>query len=476
VRTPLLGAAYASRSLNLAAQRCINLYPELVETKDGKSVGALYGVPGETLLATIGTGPHRGSFARAGGLLYVVSGSGVYSVTTSWVATQIGTIGTTSGPVCMIDNGTQIAIFDGVAGYCWNGTKFTTIALPATGPVSAAYQDGFGLINQLGTQTWWQSNYKDLSTWNALNFGTKDAKPDWVQAIGDKNREVWLFGQEYTEVWVNAGVSGFAFQRLQGVFIQAGCVAPFSVANIDESLIWLGSNQYGQGVVFVSEGYRAKVVSTHAIANAIQGYVRAGITIADAIGFVYQEDGHIFYMLTFPSANATWCWDQATGLWHQRAAFVNGAFNRHDANSYAYFGGRHVIGDWQSGNLYALDLEVYTDNGRPRKWLRSWRALPPNKVAEEPMTFDSLQVDMETGITAPAGTDPQVALRWSDDGGHNWSNQELADWGATGATANRVRWTRLGQTMESTGLDRTFEVSSSDPVRVALIGASMEVS
>ena len=475
MKTPVLGGAYMSRSANLANQRCINLYPELVETKDGKAVGGFYSVPGETLLASVGTGPHRGSRARPGGLLYVVSGSGLYSVAAStWASTLLGNLGTSTGPVCIIDNGTQIAVFDGVAGYCWTGTAFVAISLPATGPVSANYQDGFGLVNQLGTQTWWQSNYKDLTTWNALNFGTKDAKPDWVVAIGDKNREVWLFGQEYTEVWVNAGVSGFTFQRLQGVFLQAGCCATFSVANIEESLIWLGSNEYGQGVVLVSEGYRAKRVSTHAIEYAIKGYVAAGLTISDAIGYVYQDAGHTFYVLTFPSANVTWTWDMVTGLWHERAAFVNGAFNRHDGTSYAFYGGRHVIGDWQSSNLYALDLEVYTDNGRPRKWLRSWRALPPNKASTEPVTFDSLQLDLETGMTVPAGTNPQIALRWSDDGGNSWSNEHLEAWGVTGATANRVKWRRLGQTRESTGLDRTFEISSSDPVRAALIGADME--
>lgn len=470
MKTPFLGSAYTSRSRNLAAQRCINLYPELVETRDGKNIGAFYSVPGETLLATIGAGPHRGAHVIPGGLLYVVSGNGLYSVNSSWVATLLGTLSTSSGPVSMIDNGTQVAVFDGSAGYCWTGTVFQTISLPFTGPVSANYQDGFGIVNQLGTATWWQSNYKDLTTWGALNFGTADAKPDWVTAIGDKNREVWLFGQNSTEIWVNAGASGFAFQRLQGVFIENGCVATFSVAKMDESLIWLGSNEYGQGMVFISEGYRAKPITTHAIAHAIESYS----AISDAIGYVYQQDGHNFYVLTFPTANVTWCWDQSTGLWHQRAAFVGGSFNRHDSNSYAFYNGRHVVGDWQSGNLYALDLDNYTDNGRPMKWVRSWRALPANKAAERPMAFDLLQVDLETGITVPAGMNPQIALRWSDDGGNSWSNEHLQAWGVTGATANRVRWRRLGSTRDSTGLDRTFEISSSDPVRAALIDASME--
>lgn len=471
MKTPFLGSAYTSRSSNLADQRCINLYPELIETKDGKAVGGFYGVPGETLLATIGAGPHRGAHAVPNGLLYVVSGSGVYSVSSSWVATLLGSLGTSTGPVSIIDNGTQVAFFDGTAGYVWTGTAFQAISLPFTGPVVGRFQDGFGLVNQLGTQTWWQSNYKDLTTWNALNFGTADAKPDPIAGLGNLHRESWLMGTQGTEVWINAGVSGFAFQRLQGVYIESGCCAPMSIVRMDESLVWLGSTgEYGQGIVMKSNGYRPERISTHAIEYAIKSYA----TISDAIAYCYQDAGHYFYVLTFPTANATWVWDQSTGLWHQRAAFVGGALNRHDGNSYAFYAGRHVVGDWQSGNLYGLDLEVYTDNGRPRKWVRAWRALPPGKASELPVEFDSLQVDMESGITTPAGTNPQVALRWSDDGGNTWSNEHLAAWGATGATANRVRWRRLGQTREATGLDRTFEISSSDPVRAALIGASME--
>lgn len=472
MKTPLLGSAYTSRSKNLACQRCVNLYAELIETKDGKAVGGFYSIPGETLLATVGTGPQRGSHVMPAGQMYVVSGSGLYRVSQVWGATLLGNLNTSSGPVSIIDNGTQVAVFDGRFGYCWTGSAFVVLSLPFSNPVFAAYQDGFGLVNELNTQTWWQSNYKDLTTWNALDFGNADAKPDPVVGIGSIHREAWLMGSTGCEVWVDGGTAGFAFERLQGVYIESGCAAPFSIVRMDESLVWLANTgEYGNGVVVRSDGYRAQRVSTHAIEYAIQSYA----VVSDAQAFCFQMAGHFFYVLTFPTANATWVWDQSTGLWYEWAAFAQGAFSRHDANSYAFYAGKHVIGDWASGNLYALDLENYTDNGRPRKWLRSWRALPPNKSSMEPMSFDSVQVDLETGITVTAGTNPQIALRWSDDGGNTWSNEHLQAWGATGATAQRVKWRRLGQTRDTTGLDRTFEISSSDPVRAALIGADMEV-
>lgn len=476
MRTPILGGFYQSRSNVLAANRCINLYPELVETKEGKAVGALYGCPGQDLLATIGTGPIRALHSNLGdGKLYAVSGSQVYQCVASGsglAGTLLGSIGTITGPCSIIDNGSQIAIFDGANGYLWNGAAFSTLALPFSSPVTASYQDGFGIVNSLVNDTWWQSNYRDLSTWQALNFGTADSKPDPVVALYSINREVYLLGSSGTEVWVNAGAPGFAFSRLQGVYMEIGCVAPFSVAKLGESLVWLSQDDQGQGIVVQKRGYQAQPISSHALVTAIQGYA----TISDAIGFAYQQGGHRFYVLTFPTANATWCWDENAGLWHQRAAFVNGNFNRHDANAYAFYGGKHVIGDWQSGNLYGWNLERYDDNGRPRKWVRSWRAMPPNKPADDPVEFDELRIDLEQGITAGAGTNPQLTLRWSDDDGQTWSNPHTANWGAPGVTANQARFRRLGQTREATGLDRIWEISSSDPVRAAIVGAVQEAS
>jgi hypothetical protein len=67
----------------------------------------------------------------------------------------------------------------------------------------------------------------------------------------------------------------------------------------------------------------------------------------------------------------------------------------------------------------------------------------------------------------------QVVLRWTDDGGHNWSNLQYASQGDLGHTAQRVMWRRIGSTRRNTGLDRIFEISSDDPVQVALIGASL---
>ncbi len=62
-------------------------------------------------------------------------------------------------------------------------------------------------------------------------------------------------------------------------------------------------------------------------------------------------------------------------------------------------------------------------------------------------------------------------LRWSDDGGHTWSSEHARSMGRIGATATRVIWRRLGMTLKLR--DRIYEVSGTDPVKIAIMGAEL---
>ena len=472
VASPILGTAYSSLSKNLADQRCINLFPEVVETKSGKTVGALFGCPGLTLLATIGPGPVRGIHAVEG-VLYVVSGTGVYQVQSNYSSLLIGTLATTRGPVSIIDNGGagQVAISDGVSVYVWSMGSFTTPVLPFSNPGTLVYQDTLGVVNQVGTQKLWQSNINDFTTWNGLNFNTADGSPDNIVGLADTHRQIVVVKENHTEYWVNAGNQGFVFQRLQGVYPDSGAVAPASIVRVGEVVMWLGRNDIGQSVVFIVKSYEPERVSTYALDNTIQGYG----TVADAVGFGYQQGGHTFYVLNFPSAGATWVFDIGVSsqlgfpAWHQRAGFSNGAFINYDPNCACLFNGEPICGSGTSGNLYAFDLTNFTDNGAQRKWLRSWRAHSKSVIGSVP--YRTLELDMETGTTAP-GVSPLVVLRYSDDA-HTWSSEKFGSAGASGQYDWRIRFRRLG--MEKRGLvnDRIFELSSTDPFKVAILGADI---
>ena len=281
-----------------------------------------------------------------------------------------------------------------------------------------------------------------------------------------------MFGTDSIEVWYDAGLADFPLTRIQGAFNEIGCVAAFSVAKLDNGLFWLGTDARGQGIVYRANGYTGQRVSTHAIEYAIAQYGN----ISDAIAYTYQQEGHAFYVLTFPTGNATWVYDVATQAWHERAGWYNGSFTRHRSNCQCNYEGNTIVGDFENGNIYKMTLNVYADNDQPQKWLRSWRALPSGQNNLKRTAHHSLQLDCEsgTGLANGQGDDPQVMLRWSDDGGHTWSNEHWSPMGKIGAYYQRVFWRRLGMTLKLR--DRVYEVSGTDPVKVAIMGAELILS
>ena len=280
-----------------------------------------------------------------------------------------------------------------------------------------------------------------------------------------------MFGSNSIEVWYDAGNADFPLAPIQGAFNEIGCVAAFSVAKLDNSVWWLGQDERGQGIVYRSQGYAAKRVSTHAVEWQIQQYS----TLTDAVAYTYQQDGHAFYVLNFPTANTTWVYDVATNLWHERAGFVNGDFVRSRANCQCNFQGNIIVGDYQDGSIYTLDLNNYADDDRPQKWLRSWRALPPGTNTLKRTAQHSLQLNLETGVglNSGQGSDPQVMLRWSDDSGHTWSREHWTTIGKIGEFGKRAIWRRLGMTQKLR--QRIYEVSGTDPVKISIVGAELLV-
>jgi hypothetical protein len=505
MKTPILGSAYVARSVNAADNRCVNLFPEIVP-EGGKEPAFLQRAPGLTRLATVGIGPVRGMWAF-GGFGYVVSGPTLFQVNSNWVARAIGPIAGT-GSVSMADNGTQLFIAANPQGYIYNADTnvFQQIDDPDfPGAGTVGYLDGYFVFNEPNSQKIWVTSLLDGTSIDPLEFASAEGSPDDVVAIFVDHRELWVYGTNSTEVWYNAGTLDFPLARIQGAYNELGCAAPYSIAKMDNQIYWLGKDARGQGMVFRAAGYMGQRISTHAIEWQMQQYSN----LEDAVGYTYQQDGHSFYVLNFPTADTTWVFDVATGAWHERASFQNGQFNRHRGNSQMFFNATNVVGDYQNGKIYKYDLEKYDDDGQPQKWLRSWRALPTGANNLTRTVQHALQLDCETGVglsgpaspdtiylqtetgdylitedgdfliaddLAPAtqGADPQVMLRWSDDGGHTWSNEHWKSMGKIGRYGFRTIWRRLGATMKIR--DRVYEVSGTDPVRIYIMGAELILS
>lgn len=470
MKTPILGQSYVVRSVNAADARMVNLFPEVLT--EGKEAAWLQRAPGLRLLATVGVGPIRGlwTFNNVG---YVVSGNRLYSIDTNWNSTLLGTVGG-SGPVSMSDNGTQLFIACNPLGYIYNSNTnvFAQITDPDfPGAVTVGYIDGYFVFNEPNSQRIWITSLLDGTSVDPLDFASAEGSPDGVVGLIVDHREVWVFGTNSVEVWYDSGAADFPLQRIQGAFNEIGCAAAYSIAKLDNGVFWLGADARGRGIVYRANGYTGQRISTHAVEWQIQQYGN----IDDAVAYTYQQDGHAFYVLIFPSAQRTWVYDVATNAWHERASGNENEY-RHRSNCQMAFNSEIVVGDYVNGNIYAFDLDVYADNGAIQKWLRSWRALAPGQNNLKRSTHHNLQLDCQSGVglITGQGNDPQVMLRWSDDGGHTWSNEHWVTMGAIGTTGTRVIWRRLGMTTKIR--DRVYEVSATDPVKIAIQGAELFVT
>ena len=531
MKTPILGSSYVIRSVNAADNRMVNLYPEVIP-EGGKEPAYLQRCPGLSLKTTVGSGPIRGLWSL-GNYLYVVSGNEFYKLDSNYnfvggdelllegggfillengnsISLESGSayIGLVSGtgPVSMTDNGTQIFIAANPDGYIYNTAtnEYQQITDPDfPGAVTVGYLDGYFVFNEPNSQRVWVTSLLDGLSIDPLDFASAEGSPDGLVSLIIDHREAWLFGTNSVEVWYNSGDADFPLTRIQGAYNEIGCIAPYSVAKMDNSVFWLGADPRGQGVVYRANGYTGVRISTHAVEFAIQSYGN----LADAVGYTYQQDGHTFYVLNFTNADTTWVFDAATGAWHERAGFRNGDFKRHRGNSHARFNGDPVIGDYQNGRLYAFDLDVYADAGAAQKWLRSWRALPTGGNDLKRTAHHSLQIDCETGVglngydlydevylgtellqilqtengediildlNATTGANPQLMLRWSDDGGHTWNGERQVSMGRIGQYGTRAIFRRLGMTLKLR--DRVYEISGTDPVKVAIMGAELQLS
>lgn len=473
-----VGPAYTDRVARFDAQEAINMYLEADETGGGKGgePAVMIATPGLDLLQTIGTGPIRASYTVSNQeIAYIVSGSEVYQISGT-LGTPIllsGTLGTSIGPVSVADNGIQAIFVDGTGGYyvSLGDTTLITIVDPNFYPADVVtFQDGYFILNQKGTPYFFLSDLYSID-FPALNTAAKSGNSDILIAAYSNSRQLYLFGAYTTEIWWNAGVSGTTpFQRQDGRFSQVGCAAPNSIARLGETLCWLGTNAQGGGIVYMLDGTMPSRISNHAVEFQIQ---QLG-NLSGAVGYGYQEEGHYFYVLNIPGNSVTWVYDTEIKQWHKRQSTVNGFIGRTLAQNHCFLNGKHILGDYNSGNIYTFNYNSNQDNGENRLVLR--RA-PAVSNALNMMFLKLVEVDCQFGVglvddtnNPQSDVDPRIILRISRDGAATWGNPIIATMGKIGQYLHRARWQRLGKSR-----DFVLEVSCTDNVRIRILSAYLDL-
>jgi len=113
-------------------------------------------------------------------------------------------------------------------------------------------------------------------------------------------------------------------------------------------------------------------------------------------------------------------------------------------------------------------MAVYTDAGSD---IRRFRRAPHLHSEDKALSYYKFGLDMEKGL-GTSGTDPQMYMRYSNNGGKTYGTAIGSSVGETDDDVNniRVEWNRLG-----TGRDYVFEVYSTAAIRHCWTDAYLEV-
>lgn len=346
-------------------------------------------------------------------------------------------------------------------------------------PLYPAYQDGYGILQQQNTSKWRLTNIGDFRKIDALDFAFANARPDNLVVSISIREELWHFCEESIEVWYNTGNATFPFERRSNFLLNFGISAPYSLTKTHNNiLMWLGTNKNGQRCILSLEQYQPQIVSTEAINNELMNYE----TVDDAFSFSYFYQGHLFCAFIFPTEDKTWVYDLTSKSWSERLTWhlnkdpkeQEYRLGRWAANCYMYFAGKHLIGDFESGNIYELDQSSYLEmNGDPIICERTAQHIRDDELSR--MFLEWLIIDFEAGkgLVEGQGSDPKAMLSFSKDGGHCYKGEIWKSMGKLGETKRRAKWNRLGYAR-----NWTLRTRISDPVYRVLLGAvgEMEVT
>jgi hypothetical protein len=389
--------SYTSQSILADVERLVNMYPEIVESGAGKNKVVMYGRPGLRARWVLPDSPIRALFSQDGRTFCVAGGSFVelYSNGTFKVW---GAVTNAGAMATMCSNGAighQIFVVSG-GGYIFDTiantfTQITAVAFPPLA-VMGAYLDGYFIVLPANSNEFQLSAFEDGTQWSGLDFAPRESGSDNVQSLTVDHRELWLQGSLSTEVWYDSGDASFPFAPIPGAYIEQGAINPWSTTKIDNTIAFIGSDRNGTGIAFRANGYVPQRISTHAVEHAWLQYQ----TINDVEAFSYQEEGHLFMVVNFPTAKATWVYDAASHLWHERdwKNVATGLYEQGRARCHCLAWGLHLVGDRTTGTVYLQSLAYYDDAGGTINRRRRC----PHLCAEQKWTFyDRVQLDAEVG-------------------------------------------------------------------------------
>ena len=462
VPVDITGPTYLSRSKPLSVQQTKNFYHQI--TKEGKDQYVLHSFAGLTKKGTVTNGADRGG-RQALGLGFRVVGNTLYSFSKSGAHTSIGTIEGSSRCIFSDDGANLVIVVPGVKVYVWDGTTLSEVT--DTNIINSL---AVTFINNQMVYTksnlFIVANVGDPTTANGLNAANAESQPDDLVRAYAFQQTVYMFGERSTEPWWNTGQGNPPFSRIDGQIFEVGCIAPNSIANTDEAVYWVGDDQ----AIYQASGGIKKRISSIALSHQMSTYS----TLSDAFGYTFTMEGQNFYLVTFPTANKTWCLNESLGEsgWFEVSSGTKGG--KYQGSTLINVYNDNYVLDETNGNLYILDLDNMQNNGEILHRRRVTSSISGKSIgkngAEVQMSSFLLIMEVGEGALSGQGVDPQIQFEASYDGGRSWKPKGWGRIGRRGANTVQVRMDNL-----DVFYDCIIRLTTSDPVPYHIFAATVDL-
>jgi hypothetical protein len=383
------------------------------------------------------TGFGRGIFVSTKfNRLIIVIDSGVYAVDSDLTITKINNIGTYTGDVFMDENEkNEIAICDKKNIYIYNyvANTFITATLDFV-PGYVCYQDGYFIAPALNSATFRLCSLSDSTNWPAVLTGGFQTKPDIPVAtlrFPGRGNLLLVFGSNVTEFWVDIGAQPFPYQKQTSINIDYGCMNAATIATSDNIVVWLGANERSGPVIMYTTGGDVTRISNDGI-----DFKLSQLDFPEnSYGFLFKQDGHLIYQITFYKDDTSFMYDFTT----QKFFTVTDSYqNYHIAKRVGFFNTDFYFISINDGNLYVMGTQFTDYNGLDIPRIRICK----NVRLEDTSRFivNNHTFPIEQGYTQDLQA---VDLSISTDGGYTFSSSYRTNLAPQGYRANRlVIWVR----------------------------------
>lgn len=452
-----------------------NMYVETVDESDSYVTRVLRPIKGYKVFQNI-TGKCRGMFTCSDGKIYAVFGNDLWLVQNN-KHYLIGTLTTSDNIVHFCETGagvfdratlekkdfpSHLMMVDGHSCYAVNTSlkpalqalNFTTITIPTRdaahsepiNPTHIAYLYGYVVVNDAGTDNFYVSYQypfqrtkdgaldKDIFQVNSEEWGNLGGQsiasywqPDNTTALVANGTRLITFGEKSIQWFQYTNNLNTPFASPDTAAQLIGLRAVNSLCQLANMVIWLGASDIGSyGIYLNSVGTNCERVSSTSIEQRISKMKN----VEDAIAQIWQDNSHIFYVITFPSENQTFCYDLVEKSWTDRCSLNE---NNEQTKWRYQFATKtkegKVLQACQDYIVEQTEEKWNEHDGRPILRLRRGGVI---SSSQSPFIINSITVNTNNGdceLIRPEQA--QLMMRFCCDGG-SWTDIEHVDMGAVG--------------------------------------------